>query len=42
MAQFSNILEAVGRTPLVKLNNITRNIKSQIYIKAEFLNPGEA
>jgi len=40
MAQFNNILEAIGRTPLVKLNNITKNIKSEIYVKAEFLNPG--
>lgn len=40
MAQHNNILEAIGRTPLVKLNNITGDIKSNIYIKAEFLNPG--
>ena len=40
MAQFNNILEAIGRTPLVKLNNITKNIKSEIHVKGEFLNPG--
>lgn len=40
MPLFLNILEAIGRTPLVRLNNITKNIKSEIYVKAEFLNPG--
>jgi cystathionine beta-synthase len=40
MAQHNNILGAIGRTPLVRLNNITKNIKSDIYVKAEFLNPG--
>lgn len=40
MAQCNNILEAIGRTPLVKLKNITKNIRSRIYVKAEFLNPG--
>lgn len=40
MAQFNNILEAIGRTPLVRLNNITKHIKSEIFVKAEFLNPG--
>lgn len=38
--EFKNILEAIGHTPLIKLNNITKGIKSAIYIKAEFLNPG--
>ena len=40
MPRFKNILEAIGRTPLVKLNNIARNIGSDIYVKAEFVNPG--
>ncbi|MGA2507514.1 MAG: cystathionine beta-synthase [Chitinispirillaceae bacterium] len=40
MAQFNNILEVIGRTPLVKLNAITKNVKSPIYVKPEFLNPG--
>jgi len=38
--EFENILEAIGHTPLIKLNNITKGIKSTIYVKAEFLNPG--
>ena len=40
MAQVNNVLQAIGRTPLIKLNKITKNIESDIYVKAEFLNPG--
>ena len=36
----NNILEAVGRTPLVRLNRINQGLKPQIYVKAEFTNPG--
>src|SRR5439155_1206026 len=35
-----NILEAVGHTPLVRLNRINKGLKPQIYVKAEFTNPG--
>jgi cystathionine beta-synthase len=35
-----NILETVGHTPIVRLNNVTRHIKSEIYVKCEYLNPG--
>ncbi|MBI2819576.1 MAG: pyridoxal-phosphate dependent enzyme [Acidobacteria bacterium] len=35
-----NILEAVGRTPLIKLNRITKGIKASVYVKADYLNPG--
>lgn len=37
-----NILGLIGNTPLVKINNITRqhNIKAQIFAKMESLNPG--
>src|SRR5260370_237620 len=36
----NNILEAVGHTPLVRLNRINHGLKPQIYVKAEFTNPG--
>ena len=36
----NNILEAIGHTPLVRLNRITKDLKPQIYVKAEFMNPG--
>ncbi|CRK96786.1 CLUMA_CG009942, isoform A [Clunio marinus] len=37
-----SILEAIGMTPLVKLNHIPQSmgIKCQMYAKCEFLNPG--
>jgi cystathionine beta-synthase len=40
MARYSNILEAIGRTPLIRLNSITADIPSEIYAKVEYLNPG--
>jgi cystathionine beta-synthase len=38
--EFKNILEGIGKTPLVRLNRITRDFRSEIFVKAEFLNPG--
>ncbi len=35
-----NILEAVGRTPLIRLHRIVKDLKPQIWVKAEMLNPG--
>ncbi|MBE9057663.1 cystathionine beta-synthase [Sphaerospermopsis sp. LEGE 08334] len=40
MATYDHILQAIARTPLVKLNSITKNISSTIYAKVEYLNPG--
>ena len=34
-----NILGTVGGTPLVKLNNIAKDIDAEIYLKCEFFNP---
>src|SRR6202042_2875339 len=36
----NNILEAIGRTPLVRLNRINKGLKPQIYVKADYINPG--
>jgi len=36
----NNILDAVGHTPLVRLNRISEGLKPQIWVKAEFTNPG--
>jgi len=39
--EFKNdILEAIGNTPLVRLNKVTRGIPGELYAKCEFLNPG--
>jgi cystathionine beta-synthase len=40
MARYQNILETIGKTPLVKLNKISQEVKSPIYVKLEYLNPG--
>ncbi len=42
MKVHENILGVIGNTPLVRINNITRQrgIKAQIYAKMESLNPG--
>ena len=36
---YNNIVETVGRTPLVKLNRITRGLEATIAIKCEYFNP---
>ena len=38
--EFNNVLETIGRTPLIRLNNIAREVKSTLYAKVEFFNPG--
>ncbi len=38
--RYNNILEAIGHTPLVKLNRLTRDSKAQVYAKCDHLNPG--
>ncbi len=35
-----NILEAIGNTPLVRLNSVTRGIRPTVLAKCEFMNPG--
>jgi cystathionine beta-synthase len=40
MARYENILQAIGRTPLVRLRRIGADIASPIYAKIESLNPG--
>jgi len=36
---YNNIVETVGRTPLVKLNRVARGIEGTIAIKCEYFNP---
>ncbi|MSP61032.1 MAG: cystathionine beta-synthase [Myxococcales bacterium] len=35
-----NIVDAIGNTPIVRLNKVAAHVKSDIYVKLEFLNPG--
>ena len=37
-----NVLDAVGNTPLVRLNSVTLGIKANVYCKLEMLNPGSS
>lgn len=39
---YNNILETIGNTPLVKLNNITKEIPATILAKIESTNPGNS
>ncbi|MFB0566902.1 MAG: PLP-dependent cysteine synthase family protein [Candidatus Aminicenantaceae bacterium] len=34
-----DILEGIGKTPIIKLNKITKGLKADIFAKLEFLNP---
>src|SRR6201986_552373 len=36
---YNNIVETVGRTPLVKLNRVTAGIDATVLLKCEFFNP---
>lgn len=38
--RYHNILEAIGRTPLIRLNKIARGLPGEIYAKCDYLNPG--
>ncbi|MBN4077316.1 cysteine synthase family protein, partial [Sulfobacillus acidophilus] len=36
----SSIIDTIGNTPIVKLNNITKDLLANVYVKCEFMNPG--
>ena len=36
----NSILDAIGHTPLVRLNRLTRDIKPEVYVKVDYMNPG--
>ncbi len=40
MHYYHSILEAIGNTPLVRLNRITSDISATVFVKMEMLNPG--
>src|SRR5918993_275045 len=39
---FNNILEAIGGTPMVRINRITKDVKGTVYAKIETTNPGNS
>jgi len=36
----NNILESMGNTPLIRLNRLTKNLEPEVYVKADYMNPG--
>ena len=38
----NNILEAIGHTPLVRLNSVTKGVPATVYAKVETFNPGNS
>lgn len=38
----NNILETIGNTPMIKINNITRNLPCTVLAKVEYFNPGNS
>lgn len=39
MALANSITDTIGNTPLVRLNNITKGLGAEVYVKLEFFNP---
>lgn len=37
---YDDVVQAIGNTPLVRLNKVTRGIRALVYAKVEFMNPG--
>jgi cystathionine beta-synthase len=37
---YASVLETIGWTPLIRLNRVAEGIRTPVYAKAEFMNPG--
>lgn len=42
MAIYQNITQLVGKTPVIKLNNIVPEGAAEVYVKLEAFNPGSS
>ncbi len=42
MKYYNSIIDTIGDTPLVKLNNVNKGIKGTILVKLEYFNPGNS
>lgn len=38
--RYDNILDAIGHTPMIRLNRVTRGCAAAVYAKCDYLNPG--
>lgn len=39
---YQNIIETIGNTPIVRLNNVAAHIKATVLVKVEYFNPGHS
>ena len=37
---YANVLETIGGTPLIRLHRVTAGLRTPVFAKAEFFNPG--
>jgi cystathionine beta-synthase len=37
---YASVIDTIGWTPLIRLNSVTRGLRTPVYAKAEFFNPG--
>ncbi|HET6680966.1 MAG TPA: pyridoxal-phosphate dependent enzyme, partial [Gemmatimonadaceae bacterium] len=37
---YDSVLDTIGWTPLIRLNRVTRGLRTPVYGKADFFNPG--
>lgn len=42
MKAYKNILELIGKTPLVKINKLTRDCEAEVFVKLECFNPSSS
>lgn len=42
MKYYNSIIDTIGDTPLVRLNNVNKGIKGTILVKVEYFNPGNS
>ena len=40
LRRYDNVIDSIGWTPLIRLNRITQGIRTPVYGKADFFNPG--
>ena len=40
LKRYDSVLDAIGWTPLIRLNRVSRGCRTPVYVKAESLNPG--
>ena len=39
---YENILETIGRTPMLRMNVLAQDIPGEVYAKVEYFNPGHS